>query len=466
MTKFKKVLFFLLACMFISSFSYAVRSNNLVNNPTFEPDAWWGAGSVLPKRWDRSVGNNEFCRTTSEGYQSDGAIYVKSYNSTSSTGFTNQFRAPIQPGVSYDISFMAKWGDSTAGTIGCVLSVFDTTLPGASLTDYSFTTTGTSNGEWVQFTGSFTTPVDGRSARIFLGTLMANTETWVIFDNVNLKGPDGVNMLIEPSLESIDSTYPTAAIYWRRNTSSSKAAITDLMAHTGTYSHFANTTTDTGMKMWYNAQGASRGYIAIDPDRDYVYGTWMRWSNVTTGAAGIGLQFFNGVDSTINGDSASWAGLGSSNAGGDLSVPPNCSAMVVGDDTGNWTYVVSTVKPPVDALYARVILFSASTTSTGHCTAYFDDVNVMTLPIILTVSPSSTSCGITYQQQFWASKGTAPYTWTSSDTTVGTIDANGLFTGAALGTTTITATDYDGYTGTATITVVPTSAPVFKDLFE
>src|SRR5439155_1143875 len=44
-------------------------------------------------------------------------------------------------------------------------------------------------------------------------------------------------------------------------------------------------------------------------------------------------------------------------------------------------------------------------------------------------------------------------TWTSSDTTVATIDANGLATGRAAGTTTITATSA-GRSGSTTLTVV------------
>jgi hypothetical protein len=466
MTGVKKVLYLGLVCLSLSSLSFGTKSNNLVLNPTFEPDTWWGTGSVLAKRWDRSVGNSAFCSTTTDGYQSSGALYVKSYDVTGTTCFTNSFRAAVQPGVTYDFSFMAKWGNLNAGSIGCVLTSYDTTIPGAPLTSISCTTTGVANSDWVKFSGTYTASANTRALQILLGTLTANTEAWVMFDNVTLKGPDGVNMMIEPGFENIDSTYVTSAIYWRRNTSTAKGAIETTMVHSGTYATFLNTTTDIGMKMFYNAQGANRGYIAIDPNRQYVFGSWMRWSNVNSGAAGIGLQFFNGVDSTINSDSASWGGYTTANGGGDLTLPPTCSVRVVGADTGDWTYVVSTATPPVDARYARMILFSASTTNTGNCLAIFDDVNVKSLPITLTISPSSTSCGIANQQQFTAYQGTAPYTWTSSDTTVGTIDATGLFTGKALGTSIITATDADGYTGTATITVVPTSAPIFREFFE
>lgn len=64
--------------------------------------------------------------------------------------------------------------------------------------------------------------------------------------------------------------------------------------------------------------------------------------------------------------------------------------------------------------------------------------------------------------QFTASGGTPPYTWTSSDTTIGTIDGSGLFTAVGYGSTNITATDSKGFIGVipATVSIVATNAPL------
>src|SRR5207249_2940082 len=64
--------------------------------------------------------------------------------------------------------------------------------------------------------------------------------------------------------------------------------------------------------------------------------------------------------------------------------------------------------------------------------------------------PSSPSCAFTPVTVDGLGGGV---TWTSSDTTVATIDANGLATGRAAGTTTITATSA-GRSGSTTLTVV------------
>jgi hypothetical protein len=64
--------------------------------------------------------------------------------------------------------------------------------------------------------------------------------------------------------------------------------------------------------------------------------------------------------------------------------------------------------------------------------------------------------------QFTASGGTPPYTWASSDTTVGTINTSGLFTASGYGSTNITATDAKGFIGIipATVSIIATNAPL------
>ena len=85
------------------------------------------------------------------------------------------------------------------------------------------------------------------------------------------------------------------------------------------------------------------------------------------------------------------------------------------------------------------------------------------------VSPASTTRNIGYEQRFTATGydqyGTAMsgtvFMWTSSDETVGTIDASGLFTALAAGKTVIIAKK-EGVQGTASVTVyspAPTASP-------
>lgn len=52
----------------------------------------------------------------------------------------------------------------------------------------------------------------------------------------------------------------------------------------------------------------------------------------------------------------------------------------------------------------------------------------------LAISPSSTTIEVGESKQFTASGGTSPYTWASTNTTVATINANGLLLGIAEGT--------------------------------
>ncbi|MDI6782925.1 MAG: FlgD immunoglobulin-like domain containing protein [bacterium] len=82
----------------------------------------------------------------------------------------------------------------------------------------------------------------------------------------------------------------------------------------------------------------------------------------------------------------------------------------------------------------------------------------------VTVNPASVVLAPSGFQTFNASGGTAPYTWTSSDTTVGSIDStSGLFTAIAEGNCTVTATDTNGYRGYAAVRVETTAAPLAVD---
>ncbi|MGD8567913.1 MAG: Ig-like domain-containing protein [Gammaproteobacteria bacterium] len=70
------------------------------------------------------------------------------------------------------------------------------------------------------------------------------------------------------------------------------------------------------------------------------------------------------------------------------------------------------------------------------------------------VEPQSATIQTSQTLQFTATGGNEPYTWTVSDDSVASIDANGLLTGLTGGTVTVTAADADGASGSSnTITV-------------
>ncbi|MFB3897044.1 MAG: FlgD immunoglobulin-like domain containing protein [bacterium] len=79
------------------------------------------------------------------------------------------------------------------------------------------------------------------------------------------------------------------------------------------------------------------------------------------------------------------------------------------------------------------------------------------------VTPSLVHLVPTQTQTFTASGGTGPYTWTSSDDAVGTIDSYGVFTAIGNGNCTVKATDTNGYYGYAAVIVQATKAPLATD---
>ncbi len=79
--------------------------------------------------------------------------------------------------------------------------------------------------------------------------------------------------------------------------------------------------------------------------------------------------------------------------------------------------------------------------------------NALASLVRVVVSPADVTLAAGTTQQFTASGGTAPYTWQVADPAVASIDATGLLTALAAGSTTITATDANGVTGTAQVTV-------------
>lgn len=93
-------------------------------------------------------------------------------------------------------------------------------------------------------------------------------------------------------------------------------------------------------------------------------------------------------------------------------------------------------------------------------TTYIDDFVVRSDETI-DINPPAAILTIGETIYFSGVGGIEPYTYVSSDTSVGTIDStSGLFTAVGLGTCNVTATDYYGYSGTAIVNVVATEAPL------
>jgi len=77
---------------------------------------------------------------------------------------------------------------------------------------------------------------------------------------------------------------------------------------------------------------------------------------------------------------------------------------------------------------------------------------------VVTVTPGNTSVIVGDSVQFSANGGSAPYVWSVVDTSVGSISANGNFTGLAVGVTRVNATDANGVrSDDATVSVSETA---------
>lgn len=84
----------------------------------------------------------------------------------------------------------------------------------------------------------------------------------------------------------------------------------------------------------------------------------------------------------------------------------------------------------------------------------------VTVPAAVTVTPATTSVVAGGTQQFTASGGTAPYTWTVANAAMGSISSNGLFTaGTIAGSTSILVRDNVGVQTQATVTVTAAPTP-------
>ncbi len=79
-------------------------------------------------------------------------------------------------------------------------------------------------------------------------------------------------------------------------------------------------------------------------------------------------------------------------------------------------------------------------------------------PAVVSVTPGNTSVVLGGNVQFTATGGSAPYVWSVANPTIGSISANGVFTGLGLGSTSVNATDANGVrSNSATVSVSATT---------
>ncbi len=432
---------------------FAAFSSNRLPNGDMEDQ--WGSGNVLARRWLRSSASNTVCATTSDAYAGNGALFVKSLNTSTTCKWTSQYKIAIESGTNYKLSAMVKYAGNTSGSFFLSIYLYDDSLiTPVSISTVDIKFTGSSNGNWISISTTFAAPANAKTASVAFGTENANTESVLIADNVTLQSTNITNMLINPSMEKLDTSYTSAPPYWRRNTSITNAMVTTLDSHTGTQSLWiSHDTTRYGYRMFYNADSTLKGFISVQSDRQYVYGGWMKWSNITSyGVVGYGIQYMNNTEGNLL----------DSPATGDLTAPPTTSVYTTGDSAG-WVYMCSTTTPPVGARYMRFIIFNGTYTTANNPTAFYDDVFLQELPINIIITPGNSSIGINNTLTLNAINGVAPYSWVCSDTTKGTIDSNGLFLPKGLGAVTITVTDSEGNTGSTSLTVVPTAAPIIRE---
>jgi hypothetical protein len=150
-----------------------------------------------------------------------------------------------------------------------------------------------------------------------------------------------------------------------------------------------------------------------------------------------------------------------------VTVATNTSSINVSDGSGSALILYDSNSSVSDAM---VPLPSVGTTMTitgviGQQTPwYLIAVLKPWYHVQVTVTPGSKSLAPTQTQTFIASGGTGSYTWSASDPLVGSIDSTtGLFTAAANGSCSITATDTNGYRGYAQVIVQSTDAPLAAD---
>ena len=177
-----------------------------------------------------------------------------------------------------------------------------------------------------------------------------------------------------------------------------------------------------------NATKSKNGGVTVN----YAYGTAITLANTTDWVA-----LRDGGGATV--DSVAWG-----------SAPPSGAARGVKDPSSDNVNLLGTAWTTQTTAYGKGDKGTPGAKNDGYVA-----------PITtVTVSPSSASVAVGATQQFTAAATdasgatvAATYTWTSADPAIATVDAAGLATGKAQGTTTIRAVAPNGVYGEATLTV-------------
>ncbi len=146
----------------------------------------------------------------------------------------------------------------------------------------------------------------------------------------------------------------------------------------------------------------------------------------------------------------------------DISVSPSTATLDVGDSLqfsasgGSAPYTWSSSNPGVAGINAngRLTTLRAGSTVVIATDANGQQGSTATItvnepPVSVAVSPSSGSVNVGSTLRFSANGGRAPYTWSVSNGSIASIDANGLLTGLAAGSVVVTARDADGVSGSS-----------------
>ena len=157
---------------------------------------------------------------------------------------------------------------------------------------------------------------------------------------------------------------------------------------------------------------------------------------------------------------------------GTVQINPNSAQVAVGATVqfnasgGTAPYTWSTDNPTLASIDANGLLIGLTTGSVTVTATDSTGLSGSSNSIEVTqttITPASATLAPGQTLQFTATAGTPPYTWSSSDPTVASIDSSGLLTAEQAGSTTITATDANGIADTtgginvvlATLTIAP-----------
>jgi len=194
---------------------------------------------------------------------------------------------------------------------------------------------------------------------------------------------------------------------------------------------------DDGVKWTVASDGSESTY---DSNKGIHYGTgsaavqYIKLS--TSGISGTITQVVANA-STASGVSATVSvTVGGSAFGGDAKSLSSSAANYTFNGSAEGAIVVTVTKPSsaTKALYVKSITVTYKTVTDARTAVNLSDFTANNTTLIAGGSPSSTSTSATNDQAGW----TAAYTYSSSNTDVATVDANGVIEAVAKGTATIT----------------------------